>query len=341
MNSIKIRYATNKDRDAWNEFVYNHEDSTYSHVFEWRDIIGRTYGLKSKYLIFYVCQEIVGVLPLVFVPSIFGKGSWISVPFTNYGGLIFKSKMDRNDFLNIIQNIVIKENEIIKIRELKRKHKKQYRMVTSRLSLTNEDEMWKGLKAKVRNQIRKAIKSELQISSDINYLKLFYEKVYVKSIHKLGTPPHSWDFFNELMKLFPTEKGLITVWHNDQIIAGILFLVINGIFYDIIANSLKDFNSLCPNNFLYWGAIKKSIDLKCIMFDFGRSTVDTGVFKFKQQWGPEVYPIYSTCICKDGEFMLNKNTYDSRFYKISSKLWQKTPSIITNLVGPAIRRYIP
>ena len=340
MNSINLRYATDRDRHLWNQFIYNHEDSTYSHVYEWRDIIGRTYGLKSRYIIFHVGQEIVGVLPLIRVPSVLGKSSWISVPFTNYGGLIYRNDMDRTELIKLVQNGLKKEDKAF-IRELKGSSEKLHRMVTSRLSLTNEDEMWTSFESKIRNHVRKAIKSKLRISSDINHLKLFYEKIYVKSMHRLGTPHHPWDFFNELMKIFPKEKGLITIWYNDQIIAGMLFLVVNGIFYDIIANSLIEYNLFCPNNLLYWEAIKKSIDLKCNMFDFGRSTIDTGVFKFKQQWGPEVYPIYSTCICKDGEIMMNNNTYESRFYKISSKLWQKTPFIITNSVGPAIRKYLP
>jgi len=340
MTSIKIKYATNKDRDTWNEFVFNHEDSTYSHVFEWRDIIGQTYGLKSKYLIFYIGDEIVGVLPLIWVPSVFRKGSWISVPFTNYGGLLYKREINRNDFIKLIRN-VLEKDDMVFLRKLQNNHEKQFDIATSRLALTNENEMWKGLKAKVRNQVRKAIKSELQISYDTNHLKQFYDRIYVKSMHRLGTPNHSWEFFNRLMKLFPTEKGIITIWHDDQIIAGLLFLVVSGISYDIMANSLIEYNSFCPNNLLYWEAIRKSIDLKCIMFDFGRSTVGTGVFKFKQQWGPDVYPIHTTCICKDGEIMLNNNIYESRFYKISSKLWQITPSIISDSVGPAIRRYLP
>ena len=340
MDSIKISYATDKDRDVWNDFVYSHKDSTYSHVFEWRDIIGRTYGLKSKYLIFHMGNEIVGLLPLIWVSSIIGKGSWISVPFTNYGGLIYKREINRNDLINSIRNILGKADKTF-LKELQSQDEIYHGIVTSRLSLTNEEEIWKGLKAKVRNQVRKAIKSDLQISSNINHLKLFYDKIYVKSMHRLGTPHHSWVFFNKLMKLYPTDKGLITVWHKDHLISGMLYLIVNDVIYDIVANSLKEYNALCPNNLLYWKAMKIAMDLKCKKFDFGRSTIDTGVFKFKQQWGPEVYPIYTTYICKDGEIMLNNNTYESRFYKISSKLWQITPSIITNSVGPAIRRYLP
>jgi len=160
-------------------------------------------------------------------------------------------------------------------------------------------------------------------------------------MHRLGTPHHSKHFLSELMKLFPTEKGLITVLHNDQIIGGMLYVVVNNVFYDLVANSLYEFNSLSPNNLLYWEAIKKSIDLKCLAFDFGKSTINTGVFRFKQQWGPEVYPIYTTCMSKDGDIMINNNLYENGFYKISSKLWQKTPSIITNSVGPFIRKYLP
>lgn len=341
MKSIQLRYATDDDRKAWNEFVFNQEASTYSHIYEWREIIGSTYGLKSKYLIFYIQTEIVGVLPLILTPAILGKSSWLSIPFTNYGGLLMKDEIDRNDFINIIKEFISEENKIISIRQLKCNREEQSNIVTSRLSLTRNDKLWMGFKSKVRNQVRKAIKSELRLSSDINHLNVFYNKVYIKSMHRLGTPHHSKNFFHKLINIFPNDKGLLTIWYKNQLIAGMLYLVVNGIFFDFVANSLYEYNSFCPNNLLYWEAMNKGIELGCKEFDFGRSTYGTGVFKFKQQWGSTVYPIYNLIITQNGENLSHTNIFGNSIYGLSSFLWPRIPFYLVKSLGPSVRRYLP
>ena len=343
MDSIKISYATYKDRDDWNDFVYSHKDSTYSHVFEWRDIIGRTYGLKSKYLIFYVGQEIVGVLPLVFVPSIFGKGAWISVPFTNYGGILAKDEdtLFKIDQL-IINKVPFRDGTPIKIKKIDRsKNTEQSIKVTSILRLETEEHVWSGFKSKLRTKIRRSIKNGFAVSNGLDKFKSFYNEIYFPNMHRLGTPHHPIRFFNNITAHYPYCTGFIAIIDKEKIIAGMFFLILNDKFYDLISLTRNGFEQLRPIYQLYWESMQFAMTNDCKEFDFGRSTVDAGVFKFKQQWGPEVFPIYNTVIRKDGDITLNNNTYENPFYNICSKLWQKTPSIITNSVGPAIRKYLP
>ena len=61
------------------------------------------------------------------------------------------------------------------------------------------------------------------------------------------------------------------------------------IYYDFLASSLRQYNRLCPNNLLYWFAIKKACERGYEIFDMGRSTIDSGTYNFKKQWG--AYPV--------------------------------------------------
>ena len=41
---------------------------------------------------------------------------------------------------------------------------------------------------------------------------------------------------------------------------------------------------------LYWEVLKLAIDRHYRVFDFGRSSRDSGTFRFKQQWGAQAQP---------------------------------------------------
>ena len=52
--------------------------------------------------------------------------------------------------------------------------------------MTNEDEIWKGFNAKVRNQVRKAIKSELIYSPNFNPIKRIAKQIKFLVFHYTG-----------------------------------------------------------------------------------------------------------------------------------------------------------
>lgn len=48
---ITIRTSTIKDQAAWDEYVYSHPSSTLYQTFGWKNVIKKTYGHKTYYLI--------------------------------------------------------------------------------------------------------------------------------------------------------------------------------------------------------------------------------------------------------------------------------------------------
>ena len=70
--------------------------------------------------------------------------------------------------------------------------------ITFILNLKQDPEIvWNGFNNKVRNAIRKASNSNLELSHD-NNINDFY-RLYTKSMRDLGTPPHSYAFFKNLL----------------------------------------------------------------------------------------------------------------------------------------------
>ena len=91
---------------------------------------------------------------------------------------------------------------------------------------------------------------------------------------------------------------------------------------------------------LYWGIIKKSCVEGFSKFFFGRSSWESGPFKFKKQWGavPEEmnYNIYS----KSNNANNIQNNYSSQ-YGFFRKCWRKMPVPLANFFGPQIIKRIP
>jgi len=74
-------------------------------------------------------------------------------------------------------------------------------------------------------------------------------------------------------------------------------------------------------------------------YDFGRSIFEGGTYYFKKQWGAK--PIGLTYQC----YNLSHDNFMSKIqspitYKLFPKIWSKIPIIITNNIGPLIRKYI-
>jgi hypothetical protein len=43
---------------------------------------------------------------------------------------------------------------------------------------------------------------------------------------------------------------------------------------------------------LYWECLRHAVESRHKRFDFGRSTIDGGTYRFKQQWGAIPVPLY-------------------------------------------------
>jgi serine/alanine adding enzyme len=75
-------------------------------------------------------------------------------------------------------------------------------------------------------------------------------------------------------------------------------------------------------------------------FDFGRSTMDEGTFKFKKQWGalPEQLSWYY--IYKDKKPSVSVGGVSGK-KELFIKVWQKLPLDMTRVLGPILRKRIP
>jgi len=92
--------------------------------------------------------------------------------------------------------------------------------------------------------------------------------------------------------------------------------------------------------FLYWNILKTAIELKYKVFDFGRSSKDSGTLKFKKQWGGQEKTLFWYYDIKGNGPLPGLNS-GNRKYKVAINLWKKMPVGLSRMMGPHIVKSLP
>ncbi len=336
----------NEDGRAWDAFVASHQDSTNYHQYGWRKVVEKSFGHRTMYLAATNrYNEICGVLPYVKMKSRLFGNFLVSLPFFNYGGMLISEDSASAMLLDASRKMLSGSGvNHIELRHLKMcadvEATKQHK-VTMILDLKkNEEEQWNALNAKVRNQVRKAEKSGLQaVIGRMDLLDGFYE-VFCRNMRDLGTPVYGRSFFQNVLEEFADTTRILVVTLNGRTIAGALLTWYRDTLEVPWASSNRDFRPLCPNNLLYWEAIRFAIGMGARAFDFGRSTPGEGTYEFKKQWGARPVQLYWQYLLREGGALPEINPKNPR-YKLAIQAWQRLPLMLTNLLGPHIVRCIP
>jgi len=332
-------------QSEWDEFVEAHKDASGYHLWRWRDILGSTFGHECVYLAHREAGRVTGVLPFVVVRSwLFGRFA-VSLPFVNYGGIL-ASNQRAVDALVDAAGALARERGLthIEFRHQRRlcptlpvrQHKVAMRLPLAR----SPGDMWNALDRKVRNQVRKAEKSGLDLQvGGLKILPEFYG-VFARNMRDLGTPVYSSAFFAAILQQFPESTWVFAVRQGRQTIgAAIAYAFRDGIEVPW-ASSLKEYLPLCPNNLLYWSIIQHAIAHSLRALDFGRSTPDKGTFHFKRQWGAEASPLHWEYQLLSRTTVPDQGPSNPRF-RMAIEAWKRLPLGVANRLGPPIVRGIP
>jgi len=288
-----------------------------------------------------------GIAPLVFQKSIlFGK-YLTSMAYFNYGGLLTSNQKAFQMLFDEIMKLAKEtgaghielrnRNELVSYENLRVKKSK----VTMYLDLPrNEEILWNSFKSKLRSQIKRAQREhfEVRIGKD-SELNSFY-KVFSINMRDLGTPVYSKSFFRNVLTEFSKQAHIITLYKDAQPIASALLFGFNDTVEVPWASSLYTFNKLGANMLLYWEMLKYAIENGYTKFDFGRSTIDSGTHRFKEQWGAKPQQLYWYYWLRKGNQLPELNP-DNPKYKLAISVWQKLPVWLTRLVGPYIVKNLP
>jgi len=200
---------------------------------------------------------------------------------------------------------------------------------------------WNQFKQDLTRKIKKAQLSDLEIVVfEQNHPKIRRNKlledfflVYRKNMKRLGSPHLPLQFFNHLFDEY--QFGIIygvVLYHDGLPVGG----AINTSYDDFVENNWFatdwDYNSRYTSYLLNWVLIQEALRHKFLLYSFGRSTIGSGVHKYKKQWGAFDVPLQWSYPGKPGQ--------NPRSIPNLSWLWKILPSFFTNFAGPIIAKRI-
>jgi len=343
---MKICFYTKEYENELLGFLTNSEYATIGHLPQWIDIFDNVFNYKSFSLVAFDSKnEICGFFPLFLMKNILLNRFLISSPFNNFSGILYANDIELYKlFLAEAKKIAQQQKtEYLEIRQLNEnifQLPERSNFVSMFLDLTSgADTIWKNsLNTKVRNQVRKSEQNNLFLIEN-DSIENFYA-VYCKNMRDLGSPSFPFIFFKQIKEKFKHNCQILSVSFENKIIASMFVLKWRNFFSDPWASSLREYNYLNPNNFLYWNAIKMACHEDYTIFDMGRSTIDTGTYHFKKQWG-------SKPIKLNYQYIFNRSktipVVDAKHnkYEMAIQVWKKLPLNIANLIGTRLIKYLP
>jgi FemAB-related protein (PEP-CTERM system-associated) len=372
----QIKYARDPDRERWDGYVRKHPHASVYHLFGWRDVIHKTYGHQTYYLMVVrgevnavkegaeelkSSSEIIsGIVPLVHLKHrIFGN-RLVSMPFLDSGGIL----ADCREAEERILSEVICLGEKVGAAWIELRHEQallscdgtnapcgqdsrrpvkiatRTDKVRMLFNLPRSSEMLlESFKSKLRSQVRRSLKEGF--TSNVGGLELlddFYD-VFVVNMRDLGSPVHSLELMRQILTEFNEHSRILVIYRSDEPVAAGLVVGYGKVLRNPWAASLRKYASVGPNMHLYLRMLEYACDAGYKVFDFGRSSKDEGTYRFKEQWGTVPAPLTWYLISLDGNPVDVHRTGAERFRWLS-QYWRKLPLEITKILGPRIRKHI-
>ena len=345
LTELQLAHSDSIDVAEWQGFVASKAHANVYHDAKWCALIKAIFGHKPYYI---TCRkpdgELCGVFPTVHLNSKLFGTFLVSMPYFNYGGPL-------SDYPSVAQKMMEYSTEIgaqlgcthLETRETQMREPwlcKQHK-VTMILPLPGSDEeLDKQLGTKVRAQVNRAAREDLEFSTGgVELLSEFY-KVFSHNMRDLGTPVYSKRFFRSILGEFNDQATLAIVRHRGRPVAAGFLLGFNDKLEIPWASSLRSANPLGANMYMYRQILSTAIAQKYRFFDFGRSSKDASTYKFKKQWGAIEHPLYWHYWLRDSDELPELNPNNPK-YKFAIKMWQKLPVPVANAVGPALVRNLP
>lgn len=170
----------------------------------------------------------------------------------------------------------------------------------------------------LRRKIRKGYRNGMEvISGGIELLDRFYG-VYARHIHKIGSAALPKRFFRLLLQEYNSEGGNATVFIvilNKQVVGGALSLSYQGFYENGWFATQKPAQKQYASYVLHDGMIRHAIKLGCHTYSFGRSTTESGVHRFKQQWNTADYTLFWLQV-PDPLINIRKHQWLIRFWRL-------------------------
>ena len=340
-DEIQISMASESDARAWDDYVLTHPQGTFFHRYGWKRLFVSDFGYEGHYLFEHRAGRPCGLLPLGEVKHLLFGHSLISVPFCVYGGVL----ADDQAVGEALESRAIELARERGVDHLETRNetpvrddwlRKEGLYVTFKRAISEDhDANMAAIPRKQRAMVRKGIKAGLVGELDDGIENLY--QAYSESVRNLGTPVFPKDHFRAIRAEFGDDVDVLTVRHEGQVVASVMNYYFRDQVLPFYGGGISAARGLAANDFMYWEVMRRAVERGCRVFDFGRSKVDTGSYRFKKHWGFEPTPLSYEYFLVCASEMPDLNPNNPK-YRLFINAWKRLPVGISRAIGPWLAR---
>jgi serine/alanine adding enzyme len=344
VNGVQVSIAQNPDSD-WDAYVATRPGASIYLRADWSLLARDVFGHQAFFLHARAADGgLRGVLPLVQQRGLLGNFA-TSIPFFNYGGALADDDAAAGVLMERARELARERGcTYLELRDVERRPG-DWQVRTDKASMVlalppTDEQLGKQLGSKLRSQIKRAERETASVRrGGIELLPSFYE-VFARNMRDLGTPVYPVKFFRAILERHAGQCMVVVIDHQGRPAAA-GFLIFDGSVAEIPwAACRADAKPLGFNMRLYWELLKASIARGCTAFDFGRSTIDSGTYRFKQQWGAQPRQLHWHRWERHPR-PAGDTHEPGAMLGLALRVWKKLPLPVANRLGPLVSPGLP
>ena len=333
------------ERDRIDDFLDARSDATAFHSRAWLEAVEAATGQQAYML---VCEErgrIVGVLPLHRVGSLLGD-VLASTGFAVGGGVLAETPRSAGLLARAAEELAARLGcPTVELRGGALPAGSDGWTVQNRTHAgfvaplaANDAAQLLSIPRKQRAEVRKGLANglEVRIGSGPSDRAMHYA-VYAESVRNLGTPVFPRALFAAVLDRFGDDADILTVLDRGTPVAGVLSLYWRGAVMPYWGGGTRAARDLRANDAMYFALMRHARERGCKRFDFGRSKVGSGAYRFKRNWGLEPQPLAYAQWTAPGAPRRDVDPTSPR-HRAAIAAWKRLPLGIANRLGPVVAR---
>jgi serine/alanine adding enzyme len=334
---------------GWDEFVRASPAASIYHHAGWAQLAQDVFGHPAYFIEARASSgELVGVLPLVRQKSLVFGASLTSLPFFNYGGPLAAAPEISRELMEQARALAQEQGcRYLELRDTEQRPG-NWRLRTDKVTLVLDlpadfAALSKQLGSKLRSQVKRADRENPSVRVGGKELLADFYDIFCRTMRDLGTPVYPMRFFAAILDRFPQECTVVVVDRAGRPAAAAFLIMANGRAEIPWAGCRDDAKPAGFNMRLYWEVLQVVLSRGCKQFDFGRSTADSGTYRFKMQWGAKPQQLY-WYRWERGEAPSDSEpapASEGRLMHYATEVWKRLPLGVANALGPMVSPSLP
>jgi CelD/BcsL family acetyltransferase involved in cellulose biosynthesis len=322
MGQFHTEHLNHDNENDWESLNRESGDGSFYHTLRWKDVLERSFNLKSRYFLVYYGKDPVALCPF-FEQPIRGLRSLVPMPSTDFKHLIISdpsnhtvvnqilersikiAKEDRCAYIIFVNSSMESINSIRAACPVDGRKTVPF-LINGYLILDLEKNdpkfIWNSIfnsKEAQRKYIRRFEQNGFVFreSSSQQDLDIFYS-YYSQNLEFIGASPMDRSHFNILFDQYPSELRMTLLEKGNEVAGGMIGLLdldrkVVHLRYMAINREMA--NTYHPSIALYWDMVKKAHELgyKKVCFGTNDKDIQDKSYRIKKGFGCEYVDNYA------------------------------------------------